>query len=578
MLEDGYITPMEAATARDEPLVLRSRSAEEYAWAPFFTEEIRRQLVERYGEEGFYEGGLSVRTTVDPRLQAVADRALRDGLAAYERRYRGWRGPLANIDMAGDDGWQDHLEAFDPGFELLAMQLAVVIELDAEKATIGLSDGTRASIPLSQMKWARREHEDGTLGPAVTRPADVVARGDIILVEAVGEGDARVYALRQRPAVEGAVVAINPHTGQVLALSGGFSFRQSQFNRATQALRQPGSSFKPFVYLAALENGYTPASIVLDAPITIDQGPGLPKWRPENYSERFYGPSTLRLGIEKSRNLMTVRLALDIGMDAIIDVARRFGIDRGLQGNPASALGSNEVTPLSLTTAYAMLVNGGKRIEPYIVERIQDRRGQTIFRRDTRACECTGIAYDGGLPPELSDEREQVADPRLAYQMVSMLQGVVERGTASAAKDLGRPLAGKTGTTNDSRDAWFVGFSPDLVVGVYVGYDQPKTLGDSATGSSVALPIWIEVMREALEGQSPIPFRTPPGLELVQIDADTGRLPSPETTHVIAEAFLPGTEPASSFPRRGYDDERRDGGSSALRPAPRDPVSSGGLY
>ena len=409
--------------------------------------------------------------------------------------------------------------------------------------------------------------------------------GDVVLVEAVlGDDGAPTghYALRQRPAVEGAVVALDPHTGRVLAMTGGFSFRQSQFNRATQALRQPGSAFKPFVYLAALEAGYTPASIVLDAPITVDQGPGLPPWKPENYSQRFYGPSTLRLGLEKSRNLMTVRLALDIGMPRIIDLAKRFGIDRGLQPFPASALGSNEVTPLGLATAYAMLVNGGKKVEPFLVDRIQDARGRTIFRRDQRPCdECSGVAYHDQLPPALPDDRPQVTDPRLAYQMVSMLEGVVERGTGVRAKELGRPLAGKTGTTNDSKDTWFMGFSPDLVVGVFVGYDQPKPLGKSATGSSIALPIWIEVVRHALENEPPAPFRTPPGLQLVAIDAATGNLPSASTSAIIAEPFLPGTEPSSSGRVTSDDDWRGDrNGRESLSGSSqgRSPVSSNGIY
>jgi penicillin-binding protein 1A len=323
-----------------------------------------------------------------------------------------------------------------------------------------------------------------------------------VLVEAVpgAKGAAERLVLRQRPEVEGAAVALDPHTGRVLAMSGGFSFRQSKFNRATQAKRQPGSAFKPFVYLAALEEGYTPASIVLDAPVVIDQGPGLPPWRPENYQQRFFGPSTLRLGLEKSRNLMTVRLTQAIGMEKIIDVARRFGIDEGLGPYLAASLGSNEVTVLQLTGAYASLVNGGKRVAPALVERIQDRRGHTVLRRDERPCQgCqAAVAWDGGLPPVLPDTREQVVDPRHAYQMVLMLEGVVERGTAEAAKSIGKPLAGKTGTTNDSKDAWFVGFSPDLVVGVWLGYDQPRGMGDRETGASVALPPWIEIMREAL--------------------------------------------------------------------------------
>ncbi len=543
MLEDGYIDRAAYEAARAEPLVTRQRPPETLVQADFFAEEVRRQLVERWGEAGFYEGGFSVRTTVDPDLQAAADRALRAGLSAYDRRH-GYRGPLARLDPAAPDALA-RLAAFDPGFELGTWRVALVRAAEREGLRIELADGGRGLVPTAELAWARRVDEAGRLGPPIREARQVAEPGDLILVEPL-PGTSDRYALRQRPKVEGALVALDPHTGRVLAMSGGFSFRQSQFNRATQARRQAGSAFKPFVYLAALEAGYTPASIVLDAPIVIDQGPGLPKWRPENYSQQFYGPTTLRVGLEKSRNLMTVRLAQDIGMERIIELARRFGIDRGLEPYLAAALGANEVTPLALTTAYAMLVNGGRKIEPYLVERIQDRHGRTVLRRDRRDCRfCREAAWAGQAPPVPADERPEVVDPRLAFQMVNMLQGVIERGTATAARELGRPLAGKTGTTNDAKDAWFVGFSPDLVVGVFVGFDQPASLGPRETGASVALPIWIAFMREALADTPPTPFRTPPGIHIVQVDALTGRRPGPDTKVVISEAFLPGTEPGT---------------------------------
>jgi penicillin-binding protein 1A len=570
MLEDGYITDAEAQAAQAEPLVLRERASTEMASAPFFTEEVRRQLVARFGEQGFYEGGLSVRTTVLPRLQAIADRALRDGLSAYDRRH-GWRGPLARLDDAAMGSWAQALAAFDPGFELDVWRKAVVLDLDREAAEIGFADGSTGRIPFAAMRWARRVGEQG-IGPEPRRPSDVLARGDLIVVEPAGEPGS--YALRQRPEVEGALVAMDPHTGRVLAMSGGFSFRQSQYNRATQARRQPGSAFKPFVYLAALEHGYTPSTIVLDAPIVVDQGPGLPKWKPENYTERFYGPSTLRLGLEKSRNLMTVRVALDIGMEPVLDVARRFGISQGLQPFPSAALGSQEVPLIELTTAYAMLVNGGRKIEPVLVERIQDRYGRTVLAADTRPCDgCRTERFAGGLPPSLPDPRPQVVDPRRAYQIVHMLEGVIERGTGTAARDLGRPLAGKTGTSNDSRDAWFVGFSPDLVAGVWVGFDQPKSLGRQETGASVALPIWKQFMAGALEGEPPTPFRVPPGVMLVRVDAETGLLPSSGSATVITEAFLPGTEPRASAAVERAPATAGPAGA----PAP-SPPTTGGLY
>ncbi|HMR31845.1 MAG TPA: penicillin-binding protein 1A [Geminicoccaceae bacterium] len=574
MLQDGYIGAAEAAEARAEPLIVRSRAPTEVARADFFTETVRRQLVERFGEEGFYEGGFSVRATVQPGLQEISDRALRHGLAAYDRRH-GWRGPVGRIEVEGD--WQSRLDAFDPGFELDDWRMAVVLATGAKDASIGLADGTTASLPLSEMTWARRVDEKGRMGPRVQKPSQVVAPGDVVVVERIEGGEAAPrWTLRQRPAVEGAVVALDPHTGRVLALSGGFSFRQSKFDRATQARRQPGSSFKPFVYLAALEDGFTPASVVVDGPITFDMGPGLGLWKPQNYSEQYYGPSTLRLGLEKSRNLMTVRLAMDIGMDKVVDVARRFDIAQGLAPYLSGALGASEVDLMHLTTAYAMLVNGGKRVEPSFVERIQDRNGATVMRRDGRACDgCRAPTWSSQAPPVLVDDRPQVEDPRYAFQMVNMLEGVIERGTATDAARLGRPLAGKTGTTNDSKDAWFVGFSPDLVVGVWVGFDQPRSLGGKETGGSAALPIWIEVMQEALKDEPPVPFRTPPGVSIVRVDAATGLLPGPGTKSVIAEAFLPGTEPYATSSGGGGT---AGAGWSGEAPRTSRPLGAGGLY
>lgn len=607
MLADGYITPAEAETARAEALVAREPAQADVAEAPFLVEEVRRQLVERLGEPGFYEGGLSVRTTVRPDLQVLADRSLRHGLAAFDRR-AGWRGGWGRLgggELAGD--WAATLRARDPGFELGDWRRAVVLEAAPRRVLLGLEDGTRTALPAEELAWARRPGAAGLergdlllVEPAVTAKATTEAAAAATAPGSAGRRGEPRLALRQRPEVEGAVVAMDPHTGRVLALSGGFSYRQSKFNRATQARRQPGSAFKPFVYLAALEDGYTPASIVNDAPIVLDQGPGLPPWRPENYTQRYYGPSTLRLGLEKSRNLMTVRLAQAVGMPKVVDVARRFGIDRDLGTNLAASLGSNEVTALELTGAYATLVNGGKRVRPALVERIQDRRGGTVLRRDERSCEgCRAAAWDGGPPPAVPDDREQVVDPRHAYQMVLMLEGVVERGTAEAAKALERPLAGKTGTTNDSKDAWFVGFAPDLVVAVWMGYDQPRSLGDRETGGSVALPTWMEFTRGALEGEPGIPFRTPPGVNMVRIDAATGRLPGPGSRTVIAEAFLPGTEPFRDRNEDGAGGDGYDAATSRLdgygggsgggsggattpwaapRPPPPPPTSGGGLY
>jgi penicillin-binding protein 1A len=585
MLEDGAIDQAEAERAIAEPLALRQRAPTEMVSADYFVEEVRRELVAQHGEPFLYQGGLSIRTTISPTLQAIADKALRDGLIDYDRRH-GWRGPVAQTTLHEDPAWPAHLAEMDRSGGLDSWQLALVMAIDAQGATIGLPDGSTAPLPLAELTWARQVDAEGNPGAPIEQAGQVLAAGDVIWVEQVAaaaatEGEpAREahYALRQVPEIEGAIVALNPHTGRVLAIRGGFNYNRSVFNRATQALRQPGSAFKPFVYLAALEDGFTPSSVVLDAPIVIDQGPELGKWKPSNYSKRFYGPSTLRLGIEKSRNVMTVRLAQATGMGRIKEMAARFGLERGLGDNLASALGSNEVTLLQLTTAYAELVNGGKRIEPALIERIQDRHGRTVLRRDPRPCpECQNVAWTGQPAPLLADQREQVIDPARAYQMVNLLRGVVERGTATRALAIGKPVAGKTGTTDDIRDAWFVGFTPDLVVGVYVGFDQPKTLGSEEQGASAALPIFVQFMEAALKDQPATPFRVPPGVRLVRVDADSGRLAGPGTPTAILEAYLPGTEPTATSTGRSI--APAGNGTGIAAPATRQQrPQTGGLY
>jgi penicillin-binding protein 1A len=348
---------------------------------------------------------------------------------------------------------------------------------------------------------------------------------------------------------------MDPHTGRVLAMSGGFSHDLSKFNRATQARRQPGSAFKPFVYLAALDSGFTPSSLVLDAPFVIDQGPGQGKWKPGNYSGKFYGPSTLRLGIELSRNLMTVRLAQTIGMEKVVNYAEKFGVVDSMPAVLSMSLGAAETTVLHLTNAYSELVNGGKKVTPTLIDRIQDRRGKVIYRRDDRPCaECQDVVYNGQTPPELPDNREQLADPASAFQIVSILEGVIQRGTGRRMRNLPFPLAGKTGTTNDSRDAWFVGFTPDLAVGVYVGFDDNRSLGEREQGASAAAPIFQEFMTHAMEGVKAVPFRTPPGIRMVRVNARTGLPAQSGDSNVIWEAFKPGTIPQSN-------DNVIDGGS-----------------
>lgn len=585
MRENGWVTEAEAEASRREPLTVTVASTGDETSAEYFAEEVRRDLIDRFGETGLYEGGLSVRTTLDPHLQRIAEKALREGLESYDRRH-GWRGAIAQIEIA--PGWGDALAGVKRPAGLGDWRLGAVVKADAKAATIGFPDGSLATLPYDQMKWARKWLEDQRFGGTPNSVTEVLSIGDVVPVETVTENaDGEPYreatvALRQIPNVGGAIVAMDPHTGRVLAMSGGYSADMSEFNRATQARRQPGSSFKPIVYLAGLDEGYSPATRILDAPFVLDQGPGLPKWKPSNYSNEFYGPTPMRIGIEKSRNLMTVRLAQTIGMDTVVQYAKRFGVVDEMQPHLSFALGAAETTLMRMTTAYSMLVNGGKRITPSLFDRVVDRHGKTIYRHDKRPCEgCNAQAWDGGPPPRIPDTREQIVDPASAYQMVSMLEGVVQRGTGRRIAELGKTLGGKTGTTNDNLDTWFVGFSPDLAVGVFVGFDQPRTLGEKDTGSSVAAPIFKLFMKDALDGVVTPDFRIPPGVRMVWIDHDTGARSSPGARGAILEAFKPGTEPTGeSLVIGGGMGPASSGTEPASAPASAAPVatSGSGLY
>jgi len=575
MTEDGYITAEQARLAKADDLVVVRRDDEEFVTADYFAEEVRRVLYDKYGEDALYTGGLSVHTTLDPRLQEIAERTLRAGLIEYDRRH-GWRGPLARIEGPGDT--LQKLNAMPLPKGMGTWQLAVVTAIEDQRAVIRVQ-GTGAvtspgTIPVQDLKWARKWLKGEYLGDVVHTPGDVLVVGDVVAVEAVSSDPTATYALRQIPEIQGSIVALDPHSGRVLAMSGGYDYRASEFNRATQAKRQPGSAFKPFVYLTALDSGFSPSTLILDAPFVVDQGPGAPKWRPANYTNKFYGPSTMRLGIEKSRNLMTVRLAQTVGMDKISDYAERFGITKNLPTQLSMALGAGETTLLDLTSAYAMLVNGGKQITPTFIDRIQDRNGKSVYRHDTRPCVgCNAVAWTGQAVPNIPDTRKQLTDPTSAYQIVSMLEGTVQRGTGRRVKAVGKPLGGKTGTTNAARDAWFIGFSPDLAVGVFTGFDEPRSLGPREQGASVASPIFRDFMKDALAGQPPVPFRIPPGVRLVRVNATTGLPARSNDRNVILEAFKPGTVPTDSGQIVGADGtNRRNGNGDA--PA----VGTGGLY
>ncbi len=568
LTEDGRIAAEDARRAASSEIIIRQRGGATFADAGYFAEEVRRELGAIYGEHGLYEGGLSVRTTLSPRLQSILDRGLREGLIAYDMRH-GWRGPVAHFQDF--NGWRRRLAEIKVPDGGRGWRAAMVVELSDTDVRLGFADGHEGTIPFVEMKWARPWLQGQEVGASPDTPTDVLAVGDVIVAEAVRENEEGesypfgTYGLRQIPEIQGGAVALDPHTGRVLAMTGGFDSGISEFNRVTQARRQPGSAFKPFVYMAGLDSGYSPSTLILDAPFVIDQGEGLGKWKPANYTRNFYGPSTMRLGVEKSRNLMTVRLAQTLGIETVADYAERFGVVDHLPHQLSMALGAGETTLMRMATAYAMIVNGGRRIEPTLIDRIQDRNGHTVFKHDTRECDCQSEMWQGAGPPQLPDPRERVIDPGTAYQMVSMLQGVVERGTGRRINAIDKPLAGKTGTTNDSFDSWFIGFSPDLVIGVYTGFDQPRSLGSRESGSTVAAPIFKQIMEEALSGEAAIPFRVPNGIRLVRINAETGLVATSGETNVILEAFKPGTVPRAAGPvlDGGYDAAASTNGSGS---------------
>lgn len=538
MLRNGFVDRNEARAAAALPLGTKTRAPNLLvADASYFTEAVRRQIAEQYGDAALYTAGLAVRTTLDPKLQAAAVRALRRGLVNYDQG-RGFRGPVTRIATDGD--WQQALDGIVPLADVPEWRLAVVLGAADEGIRIGLrqASGSRqareiAHISTQSMRWALRRPKAGKTS------AGALAAGDVVYVEKQHDG----YVLRQVPEVQGALVSMDPHTGRVLASVGGFSFAQSEFNRATQAYRQPGSAFKPFVYAAALDIGYTPAALVMDQPIALPDGAGR-VWRPKNYDGRFSGPSTLRTGLERSRNLMTVRLARHVGMDVVAQYGQSFGIYDKLKPYLPMSLGAGETTLMRLVSAYAVIANGGKSVQPSMIDRVQDRHGKTIFRHDGRDCDaCNVEAWQDQPEPELRDVSEHVLDPMTAYQITSMMRGVVERGTATSVSALGVPVAGKTGTTNDEKDVWFVGFTPNVVTGVFLGYDTPKPMGYGESGGGLAAPVFIDFMKVALEGKLAAEFPVPEGMTFESVDRRTGRRVAAGTPDSIREAFKPGTSP-----------------------------------
>lgn len=509
----GWVSRAEAARAAATDLKVQAEPARSrYKDADYFVEQVRRDGMARLGER-LNAGGYYMRTTLDPRLQSAARIALMNGLEQYDRRH-GWRGAWGHVDSL--EGWEEAAKKTTVPAERRDWRPAVVTEAGAGYRVKLAKTGDTGGIVAADVAWAKA--------------GKGLSVGDLVFV-APGENGG--YRLKQIPRVNGALVALEPHSGRVLAMVGGYSFSLSNFNRATQAQRQPGSAFKPIVYATALENGYTPASIVMDSAISLPGAKAGEVWSPENYNRKYYGALTLRRGLELSRNTMTVRLAQGVGMKKIRDLAIKMGVVKDMAPVLSMSLGAGETTPYKITAAYASFVNGGRKIEPHLIELVQDREGKTIYAADRRDCDRCGAGFNGDESPRVPASGEQLMDPVTAYQITSMLQGVVQRGTGTAALALGRPVGGKTGTTNEYRSAWFVGFTPQIVAGVFIGFDDNRSLGSGETGTTAAVPIFVEFMKEAVKGLPPEEFKAPKSAKYA-------------TVRGIREAFRPGTEPRAA--------------------------------
>ena len=546
LYDNSYINKNEYESLRQKKIVTKKRKIKLLEDANFYSEEVRRIVSDIYGYDDLYKGGLSIRTPLNSNYQIQAVKALRKGLEEYDKRH-GWRGSITNLQSKD---WQNYIKEFIPD-KSLNWKLAKVIEIDTLNAKIEIENKKIGFINFKDISWTRKKSFK-----------DLLNLNDIIYVKKIKNNK---WDLKQLPKINGGIVVMDPFTGRVLAMSGGFSFRLSEFNRATQAKRQPGSAFKPIVYAAALENGFTPSTLILDAPFVMEQGEGLKTWKPENYGKMFYGPSTLRIGIEKSRNLMTVRVAQKVGFDQISKITNDFGVYNDVPELLSVSLGAAETTLIQLTNAYCTFLNGGKKVTPIFIDRIQNRRGKTIFNADKRKClGCKEISYLKDEIPTIEDDKKQIISPETAYQITSMLEGVIKRGTGRKLKKLNLILAGKTGTTNKNMDAWFLGFTSKIVIGVYVGFDEPKSLGKYETGAKAALPVFREFVKNVVKKKDALPFKVPKNINLVIVDADTGLQPTSNTKKIIYESFKSGDnfmidlEKSSSKDRLGFYDFEKE--------------------
>ena len=557
MWQNGYLDEATYLREKEMPLLSVQNGdfpafRESLQQRDYFTDEIGRQLSTTFGKEELFTGGLTIRATADPDLQKEAARALRAGLEKYDRSQGVWRGTrkvIATDKLGSEADWRAALSEAEVPRDIEGWYPAVVLSMEGDSARIGIEgiddDSDGHFIPAKDVTWARKRQADGRLGPKANEASDLVSVGDIVLVRAVtsdDDGSFLRWSLRQVPEVAGGLMAMDVNTGRVLAIQGGFSFQESEFNRATQAQRQPGSSFKPFVYAAALDSGFSPATIVVDAPIEVNTPEGL--WKPKNASNKFYGPAPLRTGIEQSRNLMTVRIAQEIGMETVAGYAERFGVYEPMNPFLANSLGAQETTLFKMVAAYAMFANGGERVEPTLVDRVQDRFGKTIYRHDQRKCpDCQLASLNMGVAPRIVSDRDRVMDAITAYQLTSMMQGVIQRGTGRDI-NLPVPVAGKSGTTNDAKDVWFIGYSSNVVAGCYIGYDQPRSLGEES-GGGLCGPVFQEFMTKAVAKYGGTEFAVPPGGYFQKIDRFSGAILYEDATgdNVVAEFFRDGQGP-----------------------------------
>ena len=519
LLDNNYLTSEWYEKLTKEEIILKKNKKIYLEDAQYFIEDVRKSVIETLSYDKVYKQGFNINTPIDLNLQTIATKSLRDGLIAYDKR-KGWRGPLTN--KIYNPEWKQDLEKYKLE-NSINWKLAIVKKINKFSAEIETEDNIKGVIEYQSISWTKKEFNK------------LLKPGDIIYVKNLKEN---IFNLQQLPKVNGGIVVMDPYTGRVLALSGGFSFKNSEFNRASQALRQPGSAFKPFVYALALENGYTPASLVLDAPLVLDQGSDLKMWKPENYGKKFYGPSTLRVGLEKSRNLMTVRIAQNLGLEKIVDFSKALKIYDNPEELLSISLGSAETTLLKLTSAYSVFVNGGKLVEPILIDRIQDSEGNTIFNNYKRKCiNCDQISYLTNDYPEIKNNYTQIFSPETAFQMTSILEGVVQRGTAKKLKDLNLNIAGKTGTTNKNTDTWFIGFTSNVLVGVYVGSDNPTPLGKYETGSKTALPIFKSFISDSISKNDARPFKAAKGTVMMVVDPLTGQKAKFNSKNTIIEVF-----------------------------------------